>query len=129
MSHFSLAPRSFSHHYLHTQFYMLPHRPRRPEPPTPSPPPEVTWRPPQTRLHYNALYYGIYEYLRAPPDAAFLANAQAYLASLIRSRGMLLRIDGEYVLQCDRILWVQEWIKAVPFDTDACSDADTVDTS
>ena len=123
--------RSFSHHYLHSQgqFYLLSPHHTYPRTPNPRPPLEVTWRPPQTCLHYDTLYYGIYEYLRAPPDAAFLANAQAYLASLIRSRGMLLRIDGEYVLQCDRILWVQEWIKAVPFDTDACSDADTVDTS
>ena len=128
---------SFSHHYLHSQgqFYLLSHyhhNPRRTYPRTPSPhhrpPLEVTWRPPQTCLHYDALYYGIYEYLRAPPTITLLASAQAYLAGLIRSREMLLCVDGEYVLQCHRILWVREWINAIPFDNDACSDADTVDT-
>jgi hypothetical protein len=86
---------------------------------------EVSWRPPQTHLHYNALYCGIYEYLRAPPDPDRRAEAVAYLMDLQENSIRYPLIPQMRVLQEHRILWVLEWLGAMP--EDCASDADTVE--
>ena len=131
--------QGLSRHYVQNEFSITHHAPRRFDPPSTHyhqwqqlaarPTLEVAWRPPQTHLHYDRLYYGIYEYLREPPTFGHLTDAQAYLQGLIRSRDLFELRTDEYRLQCHHILWVQEWIKAVPYDTDECSDADTVENS
>ena len=88
---------------------------------------EVTWRPPYDFLHYNDLYYGLYEYLRAPPAPEFKDEATNYLADLRRNSLMFDLIPEIRRLQNDRIIWVVEWLKAVPNNTEDCSDADTVE--
>jgi hypothetical protein len=88
-------------------------------------PVECTWRPPQTFLHYNALYAGIYEYLRAPPDHNYKGRALRYLEG-IRESNMHPYSTNPHYIQNHRILWIQEWLKALPNDQDECSDAETV---
>jgi hypothetical protein len=87
--------------------------------------PEVTWRPPQIHLHYNELYIGIYEYLRAPPNRRHEAAALVYLADIQQSNHYPLSANVHYI-QNHRILWIREWLKALPFDAGECSDAETV---
>ena len=85
--------------------------------------PVVTWRPPQARLHYTELYSGIYEYLRQPPSNRFRNHAMEYLRDIRRN----LDVPFPYRhMQQDRIAWILEWIRALPDDSDECSDADTV---
>ena len=43
----------------------------------------VSWRPPQTRLHYGELYRSVWEYLRRPPRREFEARAREYLRILL----------------------------------------------
>ncbi len=43
--------------------------------------PPITWRP-QLYLHYTELYFGIYEWLLAPPSFSRKNEAQLYLTSL-----------------------------------------------
>ena len=90
----------------------------------PRPAVQVTWRPPQTYLHYNELYAGIYEYLREPPAHQHKAAAQEYLTNLRESNFFPLASNPSYI-QNHRIRWVQEWLKALPEDQDECSDAET----
>lgn len=87
---------------------------------------EVTWRPPQTFLHYQRLYWGIDCYLRAPPIPERLADAQQYLQALIESRQLMTHYCEQRALQDNRIRWVREWIRATPTDCGECSDAETV---
>lgn len=86
---------------------------------------EVTWRPPQRHLHYNELYRGIYEYLRAPPHNDRREAALRYLND-IRANNVFPYNASTCYMQNDRIQWIQEWIKALPDDSGECSDADTV---
>ncbi len=90
---------------------------------------EVNWRPPQTYLHYQELYGGIYEFLREPPNPAHRFDAIEYLMSLQRSRTEYQLIPSERRLQEHRICWVLEWLKAmqVSDDDSECSDADTAE--
>ena len=86
---------------------------------------EVTWRPPQVYLHYNELYVGIFEYLRAPPNKHYEAAALTYLSGIRRNNIYPFSANTHYI-QNHRILWIQEWLKALPDDTGECSDAETV---
>jgi hypothetical protein len=90
---------------------------------------EINWRPPQTHLHYHALYCGIYEFLREPPSRSFRNAAVEYLMKLQRSRTEYQLIPSERRLQEHRIAWVLEWLKAMPDDEgdDSASDADTAE--
>jgi hypothetical protein len=76
-----------------------------------------TWRPPARFLHYQALYHGIYDYLRAPPSHAFHSPALLYLQELQASYHPL------NVLQLHRILWVEAWLSALG---EPDSDAETI---
>ena len=64
----------------------------------------VAWRPLDKDLHYTALYFGIYEYLRAPPCLDFLARAEDYLRSLLQF--------PHAPMQQHRIRWTRRWIDA-----------------
>ena len=66
----------------------------------------VSWRPPQTGLHYADLYRGIWEFLRRPPTRELEPRAREYLRAL--------REWPYGSLQQDRILWVQMWLRALP---------------
>ena len=68
----------------------------------------VSWRPPQTRLHYGELYRSVWEYLRRPPRREFEARAREYLRILLQ----WTHTD----LQRDRILWVRAWIDGIPME-------------
>jgi hypothetical protein len=85
---------------------------------------EVTWRPPQTFLHYNELYRGIYEYLRAPPSNDKRGVAIQYLND-IRANNTFPSNPWNFI-QHHRIIWIEEWLNALPDDSDECSDAETV---
>lgn len=87
--------------------------------------PEITWRPPQVYLHYNELYVGIFEYLRAPPNKQYEADALTYLSDIRRNNIYPFSANAHYI-QNHRILWIQEWLKALPYDSGECSDAETV---
>jgi hypothetical protein len=68
----------------------------------------VSWRPPQTKLHYVELYRAIWEYLRMPPARELEARARDYLRVLL---------DWPHTeLQRDRILWVRAWIDGIPME-------------
>ena len=71
----------------------------------------VEWRPPQTHLHYTALYVGICEYLRMPPTPARMQDAQEYLSSLIFNTVPSQSPIAQ--LQRDRVTWVREWLKTL----------------
>jgi hypothetical protein len=86
---------------------------------------EVTWRPPQTHLHYTALYCGIYEYLRAPPANRYRTQALTYLDAIHANNNAHYR-DNVRHMQNHRILWIREWLKSLPDDDGECSDAETV---
>ena len=88
---------------------------------------EVTWRPPLTFLHYNELYHGVYEYLRAPPVPELRSVAVEYLADLQYNYNAFDLIPNVRRLQGDRITWVREWLKAMPELSGDYSDADTVE--
>ena len=84
----------------------------------------VEWRPPSLpRLHYEALYRGLPEYMRAPPTVAARDEAVKYLRAL--RPGADWRHNP---LQRDRVAWSRLWIAACP-PCDDDSDADTVDAS
>jgi hypothetical protein len=92
---------------------------------------QVTWRPNLHRLHYEELYRGLPEYVRAAPVLAMRADAVNYLRAL---RPGKLWVHNP--LQMDRIAWVRRWIAALPLyyyyddvDDDDISDAETVDAS
>jgi hypothetical protein len=84
----------------------------------------VNWRPPDTSLHYQALYRGIYEFLREPPHFRHVSRAVRYLR--------MLKSPANYhpsnTLQRHRILWTQAWLDAIISTTDGSenSDAETV---
>jgi hypothetical protein len=80
---------------------------------------EITpaWRPPARRLHYQALYRGIHDYLLVPPSHAFHSPALLYLQSLQAS------YHPSNLLQHHRIHWVQAWLSALG---EPDSDAETV---
>ena len=86
-----------------------------------------TWLPPQTHLHYQALYRGIYEYLRAPPSPVYHERANAYLVDLIANYHRP-SISQAHPLQYHRILWTRAWLHALQQDllVDYQSDAETV---
>ncbi len=86
---------------------------------------QVTWRPPQTYLHYNELYRGIYEYLRSPPSNRYKAAALRYLDDITRNNAYPLSANRHYI-QNHRILWIREWLSMLPDDEEECSDAETV---
>jgi hypothetical protein len=90
---------------------------------------EVSWRPPQTYLHYHLLYCSIYEYLRAPPTNQHRADAAEYLVGLQGNLARCNLISSEHRLQVHRIIWTLEWLKALPDDSGECSDADTVENA
>ncbi len=69
----------------------------------------VSWRPPQTRLHYTKLYRGLWEFLRMPPKRALEPRAKEYLCSLRKWASF----DS---LQQDRIAWVEAWLAALPME-------------
>lgn len=78
----------------------------------------MAWRPPSRELHYQALYAGVYEFLRSPPDLAYWTRAARYLKALRKC------FHPQNELQGDRIRWTQAWINAL--DDPECSDAETV---
>lgn len=80
-----------------------------------------TWLPPQPHLHYQALYYGIYEFLRAPPSHVYHDRAVDYLLSLLANYQ-----TSRNVMQSHRILWTREWLDALQYQDELDSDADTV---
>lgn len=83
------------------------------------PPLVVTWRPAETYLHYQELYRGIYEYLRAPPDNAYHSSALLYLQYLRQS----YHPGNGMCLQLHRIRWVEAWLMDLD---EPDSDTDTV---
>lgn len=77
------------------------------------------WRPSRhPELHYQALYRGVYEFLRVPPTVEYAPRASRYLDTLHKSR------HGNNLLQLDRIRWTEAWILEV--DEGDLSDAETV---
>lgn len=86
---------------------------------------EVTWRPPQRHLHYDALYRGIFEFLRAPPNNRYREAALRYLSVLRDNTTPQLRPDIAE-MQAHRVQWTLAWFQALPDDSDECSDAETV---
>lgn len=88
-------------------------------------PVQVTWRPPQQYLQYNELYRGIPEYLRAPPTGNYREAAMIYLGDIHRNNHLPMKANPHYI-QNHRILWIREWLQALPDDASECSDTDTV---
>jgi hypothetical protein len=73
----------------------------------------------QRYLHYQELYCGICEYLRAPPDNLYHSRALLYLQDLRRNYN-----PGQtMVLQLHRIRWTEDWLEALD---EPDSDTDTV---
>lgn len=93
--------------------YRLAFPPQRPTPPI-----LVAWKPPQRFLHYEALYRGVYEFLRDPPDRSQLPRAVRYL------RRLRACYHPCNTMQHHRILWTQAWLDALDDPED--SDAETV---
>ena len=86
---------------------------------SPAPPLAPNWKPPTQRfLHYDALYRGLCEFLREPPDRSLLPRAVRYL------RRLRACYHPSNTLQHHRIVWVQAWLDALE-DPDN-SDAETV---
>ena len=81
---------------------------------------EPTWLPPHIHLHYQALYHGIYEWLRAPPSYIYHDRATEYLADLVAC------YDPINVLQYHRIQWTSAWLRVLLLQDGHDSDADTV---
>jgi hypothetical protein len=79
---------------------------------------QVTWRPAQRFLHYQALYRGVYEYLRSPPDIIHFSRAVRYL------RVLQACYHPSNTLQQHRILWTQSWLDELDYPEN--SDAETV---
>jgi hypothetical protein len=81
--------------------------------------PDITpnWRPAPRYMHYQALYRGIFEYLREPPSHAHHSDALLYLQRLQACH------HPSNVLQTHRIRWVMAWLDALG---EPDSDADTV---
>ena len=80
---------------------------------------EPSWLPPQPHLHYQSLYRGIYEWLRAPPSYVYHERAAEYLSALLTC------YYPANVLQYHRIQWTTAWLNALVQDGYG-SDADTV---
>jgi hypothetical protein len=78
----------------------------------------VAWKPPQRFLHYEALYRGLYEHLREPPDRSQVSHTVRYLRKLKKC------YHHSNILQLHRILWTQAWLDAVEDPDD--SEAETV---
>jgi hypothetical protein len=78
----------------------------------------VAWKPPQRFLHYEALYRGVYEFLREPPDRSQLSRAVRYL------RRLRACYHPTNTMQHHRILWTQAWLDALEDPED--SEAETV---
>ena len=85
---------------------------------------DILWRPPQIHLHYYDLYAGICEFLRKPPDNRHRTDALLYLEVIRRNNIPPFKSNPNYI-QNHRILWIKEWLKALPDDTADCSDAET----
>ncbi len=82
----------------------------------------VEWRPPMMpRLHYEALYRGLPEYVRLAPSVLLRADAVTYLKDLHPWDAWQWN-----PLQRDRIMWVRMWIAACNDDDENASDAETV---
>ncbi len=79
---------------------------------------QVNWRPPQTYLHYPALYRGVYEFLREPPDRRHFLRTWRYLRALKKC------YHPDNILQRHRILWTQAWLDQLDDPED--SGAETV---
>lgn len=86
----------------------------------------ITWRPQQLHLHYNELYMGIYEWLRAPPCLSRKNEALQYLASLRQSLQHMQFECEVRTLQQHRVQWTEEWLACLQQE-DSMSDADTED--
>ena len=69
---------------------------------------------------------GIYEYLRAPPNRRHETAAREYLASVQQSAVDMLYSMELHTIQTHRVIWILEWLRALPDDTNECSDAETV---
>jgi hypothetical protein len=81
---------------------------------------QVTWKPPgKPFLCYQALYRGIYEYLRETPDHSHHSQALVYLRSL---KACYTPTMGE-TLQLHRIMWTEAWLDDLG---EPDSDAETV---
>ena len=83
---------------------------------------EVTWRPRDGSLHYQALYRGIWEYLRAPPSNHRKMDAWRYLAELTSGYKRWAT-----PLQRDRIRWTRAWLKMLE-DEDSGAETDERDS-
>ena len=72
----------------------------------------VTWRPPETHLHYPELYAGVYEYLREAPVSGREVEARAYLQALNLNLNAYQTLPYDFGgLQRDRIAWVRAWLR------------------
>ena len=81
-------------------------------------PVEVTWLPPHEDLHYQALYRGLWDYMRAPPSEANKGRALQYLGDLLSG------YSPHNWLQRDRIRWTRAWLRELDGE-DECSDCET----
>ena len=73
---------------------------------------EPNWRPRWTQLHYQALYMGIYDHLREPPNPIHETFTRDYLSDL-----------EEYPnapMQHHSICWTREWLAELPPRGPAC---------
>ncbi len=74
--------------------------------------------------HYQELYRGVYEWLRAPPSLAYRARARAFLVELMACYHPFNMVQGH------RIQWTREWLEALARDSagddEHDSDADIV---
>jgi hypothetical protein len=85
---------------------------------------QVTWSPPgKTFLRYQALYRGIYEYLREAPESSHRSKALRYLCSLKACYNPTPYKSYYETLQWHRILWTEAWLDSLE---DVDSDAETV---
>lgn len=73
----------------------------------------VNWRPASMDLHYPALYCGVYEFLREPPDRRYFARAVRYVRALKKC------CYAGNTLQLDRIRWTQAWLDALADPADS----------
>ena len=86
----------------------------------------ITWRPPPRYLHYDKLYMGIYEWLRAPPTLSRKNAALEYLTSLRRNILLITTPSEIRDLQRHRIEWTEAWLTCLQSGDDM-SEADTDD--
>jgi hypothetical protein len=76
------------------------------------------WRPPQGYLYTQEGHAVFDNFLRETPKRGFLKNAEERLAVYMANRDYACHGSIAYYNSLNRILWVEEWIKALPVDCD-----------